>query len=138
MIFKFVFLCLGPNGELRKYLQGVADAEDVQSYVKDHRLGQAAITPSHPNWSFYAKIVRSYGKNEEAQSSSAKWMLFLRCLSLYWLLLLVEELELVVAVATWYIEALKFLSIIIMVLGFFFYRSFYFEYFVTHSFYMHF
>lgn len=66
---------LGPNGELRKYLEGVADAKDVQSYVKDHRLGQAAITPSHPSWSFYSKVVRHYAKNDEvgeAETSAAK------------------------------------------------------------------
>ncbi|KAL7133534.1 hypothetical protein ABFS83_12G147300 [Erythranthe nasuta] len=56
---------LGPDGELRKYLNGVADAEDVQSYVKDHKIGQPAITPEHADWNFYSKIVRRYGKKEE-------------------------------------------------------------------------
>ncbi|EYU38606.1 hypothetical protein MIMGU_mgv1a011796mg [Erythranthe guttata] len=65
---------LGPDGELRKYLNGVADAEDVQSYVKDHKIGQPAITPEHPDWNFYSKVVRRYGKKEEttAEGSSSK------------------------------------------------------------------
>ncbi|KAL3623376.1 hypothetical protein CASFOL_032192 [Castilleja foliolosa] len=63
---------LGPQRELRKYLDGLADAKDVPTYVKDHPIGQAAITPSHPYWSYYAKIARSFGKNEDDAESSAK------------------------------------------------------------------
>ncbi|GFP92624.1 hypothetical protein PHJA_001406600 [Phtheirospermum japonicum] len=36
---------LGPNGELRKYLDGLVDAKDVLTYVKDHPFGQTPITP---------------------------------------------------------------------------------------------
>ncbi|KAI8563161.1 hypothetical protein RHMOL_Rhmol03G0091000 [Rhododendron molle] len=49
---------LGPNGELRLYLDGLAEAADVPSYVKEHRIGQATITQSDPNWDYYSKIVR--------------------------------------------------------------------------------
>ncbi|XP_047979370.1 uncharacterized protein LOC125221290 [Salvia hispanica] len=65
---------LGPNGELRKYLDAVADAADVTAYVKDHPLGQRAITPSHPNWDFYSKVVRRHGKvvEDSVAESSAK------------------------------------------------------------------
>ncbi|KAL1541357.1 hypothetical protein AAHA92_25590 [Salvia divinorum] len=64
---------LGPDSELRKYLDGLADAEDVPAYVKDHPLGQRAITPSHPNWDFYSKVVRRHGKivkDSDAESSA--------------------------------------------------------------------
>ncbi|KAI8563158.1 hypothetical protein RHMOL_Rhmol03G0091000 [Rhododendron molle] len=47
-----------PNGELRLYLDGLAEAADVPSYVKEHRIGQATITQSDPNWDYYSKIVR--------------------------------------------------------------------------------
>jgi len=30
---------IDPNGDLCKYLKGVAEAEDVQSYVKDNAFG---------------------------------------------------------------------------------------------------
>ncbi|KAJ6311300.1 hypothetical protein OIU77_013133 [Salix suchowensis] len=43
---------LGPEGDLRVYLEGLADAEDVPSYVKDHPFGKPAITPLHPDWGF--------------------------------------------------------------------------------------
>ncbi|KAK4419316.1 hypothetical protein Salat_2344500 [Sesamum alatum] len=39
---KRVFVCLGPNGELCKFLDGLAVANDVPSYVKDH-FGHAAL-----------------------------------------------------------------------------------------------
>ncbi|XP_070035954.1 uncharacterized protein [Nicotiana tomentosiformis] len=40
---------LGPKGDLRKFLDGLADADDVPTYVKEHPFGQPAITASHPN-----------------------------------------------------------------------------------------
>ncbi|KAL3839752.1 hypothetical protein ACJIZ3_024343 [Penstemon smallii] len=61
---------LGPDGELRKYLDGLADAKDVPSYVKDHPIGQPAITPSHPNWNYYEKVVRHFDKKKEVAPSS--------------------------------------------------------------------
>ncbi|CAM8913682.1 unnamed protein product [Rhodiola kirilowii] len=48
---------LGPDSELRKYLDGVAEAESVPEYVKSHPFGLPAITPAHPNWDFYSKII---------------------------------------------------------------------------------
>ncbi|KAF7148601.1 hypothetical protein RHSIM_Rhsim03G0082500 [Rhododendron simsii] len=50
---------LGSNGELRLFLDGLAEAADVPSYVKEHRIGQATITESDPNWDYYSKIVRN-------------------------------------------------------------------------------
>ncbi|KAG8374163.1 hypothetical protein BUALT_Bualt11G0102300 [Buddleja alternifolia] len=61
---------LGPNGELRKFLEGLADAADVPSYVKDHRIGQPEITPSHPNWNYYEKIVRKFEKRKSKGAES--------------------------------------------------------------------
>ncbi|KAI3499423.1 hypothetical protein L1887_35223 [Cichorium endivia] len=51
---------LGPNGELRAFLNGLAEAKDVQSYVKDHPFGEPAITPSHSDWEYYSKIIRFF------------------------------------------------------------------------------
>ncbi|KAJ7976043.1 NLI interacting factor-like phosphatase [Quillaja saponaria] len=53
---------LGPNGEIRLYLDGLADADDVTSYVKDHPYGQPAITPAHSDWEYYAKIISHFQK----------------------------------------------------------------------------
>ncbi|KAF5823724.1 putative FCP1 domain, HAD superfamily protein [Helianthus annuus] len=53
---------LGPNSELRVFLEGLAEAKDVQSYVKAHPIGDPAITSSHPDWDYYSKIIRAFGK----------------------------------------------------------------------------
>ncbi|KAG6690235.1 hypothetical protein I3842_10G004700 [Carya illinoinensis] len=48
---------LGPKGQLRAYLDGLADAVEVPTYVKGHPFGQPAITKSHPDWEYYSKIT---------------------------------------------------------------------------------
>ncbi|KAG5556679.1 hypothetical protein RHGRI_007071 [Rhododendron griersonianum] len=51
---------LGSKGELRLFLDGLAEVANVPSYVKEHRIGQPAITESDPNWDYYSKIVRRF------------------------------------------------------------------------------
>ncbi|XP_023758084.1 uncharacterized protein LOC111906565 [Lactuca sativa] len=63
---------LGPNGELRLFLEGVAEAKDVQSYVKDHPFGEPAITPSHPDWKYYSKIIRFFEKKRSSDTDHKK------------------------------------------------------------------
>ncbi|KAL8214508.1 hypothetical protein R6Q57_003957 [Mikania cordata] len=53
---------LGPKGELRVFLEGLAEAEDVQTYVQDHPIGDPEILPSHPHWDYYCKIICSINK----------------------------------------------------------------------------
>ena len=48
------------NGELRLYLDGLASAYDVPSYVKAHPFGQPAITPMHSDWHYYSKIIVNF------------------------------------------------------------------------------
>lgn len=48
-----------PRGELCSYLEAVADARDVPSYVKDHPFGQLPITSAHPHWKFYSEVKQS-------------------------------------------------------------------------------
>ncbi|KAK1263880.1 hypothetical protein QJS04_geneDACA008377 [Acorus gramineus] len=50
---------LGPQGEMRMFLEGLADAEDVPSYVAANPFGQPAITATDPNWDFYSQIIYS-------------------------------------------------------------------------------
>ncbi|XP_021986038.1 uncharacterized protein LOC110882280 [Helianthus annuus] len=57
---------LGPSGEIRVFLEGLAEAKDVQSYVKAHPIGDPAITSSHADWDYYSKIIRSFGKKESS------------------------------------------------------------------------
>ncbi|KAF3441730.1 hypothetical protein FNV43_RR15645 [Rhamnella rubrinervis] len=46
--------CTDPKGESCSFLDGLADADDVQSY-----FGRLAITPDHPDWGYYSKILPS-------------------------------------------------------------------------------
>lgn len=48
---------LGPGGDLRVYLEGLALADDVQLYVQEHPFGQQAITNSDPSWDFYLQVI---------------------------------------------------------------------------------
>ncbi|XP_054806092.1 leashin-like [Prosopis cineraria] len=47
---------LGPGGDLRVYLEGLAMAENVQEYVASHPFGQPPITESSPHWDFYCLV----------------------------------------------------------------------------------
>ncbi|KAJ6835362.1 uncharacterized protein M6B38_331050 [Iris pallida] len=48
---------LGPGGDLRVYLEGIAACEDVQQYVEKHPFGQHAITTDDASWSFYLQVI---------------------------------------------------------------------------------
>lgn len=48
---------LSPKSELWCFLDGLAEAEDAPTYVKDHPIGQPAITNTHPHWDLYSKII---------------------------------------------------------------------------------
>ncbi|PNY05314.1 NLI interacting factor-like phosphatase [Trifolium pratense] len=48
---------LDPNGELCEYLKGVAEAEDVQSYVKNNEFGIPEITEDNSEWFFYFRVL---------------------------------------------------------------------------------
>ncbi|EXC04470.1 hypothetical protein L484_019068 [Morus notabilis] len=48
---------LGPGGDLRTYLEGLSEADNVKEYVEQNPFGQGAITKSHKQWSFYCQIV---------------------------------------------------------------------------------
>ncbi|XP_074316697.1 uncharacterized protein LOC141652937 [Silene latifolia] len=51
------------KNELGIFLEGLADAKDVPSYVKLHRIGQPAVGPTHPDWDFYSTIRGRRFKN---------------------------------------------------------------------------
>ncbi|CAO2839410.1 unnamed protein product [Amaranthus hypochondriacus] len=70
---------LDPKKELGQYLEGLANAKDVQTYVKENSFGQGALGPHSPNWNFYAKVYRvmknkdfgSTGKPKDLGESSS-------------------------------------------------------------------
>ncbi|KAG5536443.1 hypothetical protein RHGRI_024015 [Rhododendron griersonianum] len=48
---------LGPGGDLRVYLEGLALAHHVQKYVEQNPFGQRPITNKNLSWGFYCKII---------------------------------------------------------------------------------
>ncbi|KAI4326575.1 hypothetical protein MLD38_031875 [Melastoma candidum] len=55
---------LGPGGDLRLYLERLAKADDVQSFVRDNPFGQKAITESSTSWKFYERVIGQLPKGE--------------------------------------------------------------------------
>jgi hypothetical protein len=53
---------LGRQGELRLFMEGLAGAEDVPSYVKQNPFGKPAISPEHPDWNFYSEIIQKFNR----------------------------------------------------------------------------
>ncbi|KAG8388771.1 hypothetical protein BUALT_Bualt02G0159900 [Buddleja alternifolia] len=50
---------LGPRGDLRVYLEGLATTENVQEYVKQNPFGQRPITERNLSWGFYLKVIQA-------------------------------------------------------------------------------
>ncbi|XP_015161519.1 uncharacterized protein [Solanum tuberosum] len=50
---------LDSKGEMHEFLEGLVDADDIPTYVKGHQFGQPAITNTHKDWDYYAKIIRA-------------------------------------------------------------------------------
>ncbi|XP_043704177.1 uncharacterized protein LOC122654245 isoform X2 [Telopea speciosissima] len=48
---------LGPGGDLRVYLEGLAMAEEIKKYLEEHPFGQRAITSKNPSWDFYLRVI---------------------------------------------------------------------------------
>jgi hypothetical protein len=55
------------------YLQNLAAADDVESYVRKNPFGQPFITESDPNWNFYAQIA------EKRNATADKGVIPLTC-----------------------------------------------------------
>jgi len=47
------------GGALQQYLEGLANAENMQKYVKQHPFGQNAINEKSKFWSFYRGVLNS-------------------------------------------------------------------------------
>ncbi|XP_017417252.1 uncharacterized protein LOC108327996 isoform X2 [Vigna angularis] len=50
---------LAAGGDLREYLDGLANAENIQKYVEQHPFGQSAIDERSQSWNFYSKVLDS-------------------------------------------------------------------------------
>lgn len=64
------------GGDLRKYLQGLLTASNVQQYVENHQFGQSAIGTESPNWHLYRQVLQvneslqEHGTTEKLPSST--------------------------------------------------------------------
>ncbi|KAI7746456.1 hypothetical protein M8C21_022549, partial [Ambrosia artemisiifolia] len=50
---------LGPNGDLRNYLETLAASDSVQKFIEQNPFGQQPITHDNESWNFYQKIICS-------------------------------------------------------------------------------
>jgi hypothetical protein len=57
VIIKMSYERTGPGGDLRLYLEGLATADDVSRFVREHPFGQPPITQTDPNWNFYKRVL---------------------------------------------------------------------------------
>ncbi|XP_042499171.1 uncharacterized protein LOC122077322 [Macadamia integrifolia] len=60
---------LGPGGDLRVYLEGLAMAEDIKKYVEEHPFGQCAITSKNPSWNFYLRVIETKISDEQPEDN---------------------------------------------------------------------
>ncbi|KAJ8553728.1 hypothetical protein K7X08_024406 [Anisodus acutangulus] len=50
---------LGPEGDLRIYVDGLSMAENVQKYVESNPFGQRPITEKNVSWRYYCKVIEA-------------------------------------------------------------------------------
>ncbi|MCE3050081.1 hypothetical protein HAX54_046441 [Datura stramonium] len=50
---------LGPEGDLRVYLEGLSMAENVQKYIESNPFGQRPITEKNASWCYYRKVIEA-------------------------------------------------------------------------------
>ncbi|KFK36249.1 hypothetical protein AALP_AA4G097500 [Arabis alpina] len=51
---------LGSGGDLRLYLEKLAEAENVQEFIKKNPFGQEAITEASESWKFYRAAMHTH------------------------------------------------------------------------------
>ncbi|XP_014506667.1 uncharacterized protein LOC106766450 [Vigna radiata var. radiata] len=54
---------LAQGGELRAYLQGLTEVDDMRKYVKEHPFGQEAINNASINWIRHSRYILEYRKD---------------------------------------------------------------------------
>ncbi|CAI8605928.1 unnamed protein product [Vicia faba] len=50
---------LATGGDLRRYLDGLASAENMLKYVEEHLFGQERISETDESWDFYLNVINS-------------------------------------------------------------------------------
>lgn len=52
------------GGELRVYLEGLANTKDMHKYVEEHPFGQEGITERSKFWNFYCEVINSLSTDQ--------------------------------------------------------------------------
>ncbi|KAK7266580.1 hypothetical protein RIF29_19229 [Crotalaria pallida] len=60
------------GGDLREYLGGLANCENMPKYVEEHPFGQSRIDETSPSWNLYLQIIASHSACESAENVSMK------------------------------------------------------------------
>lgn len=60
---------LGPGGDLRVYLERLAMAENVQTYVSENPFGQRPIRESNPSWIYYRRVIDAVKRSQNVMPS---------------------------------------------------------------------
>lgn len=55
----FFFFLSAAGGDLRRYVEGLANAENMLMYVEQHPFGQERITEKSESWDFYLNVINS-------------------------------------------------------------------------------
>ncbi|KAJ1382324.1 HAD-like superfamily [Sesbania bispinosa] len=55
---------LGDGGDLREYLDGLANAEDMAKYVEEHPFGQEGISDTSQTWNFYVQVIATLSASQ--------------------------------------------------------------------------
>jgi len=63
----------GPGGDLRVYLEGLAMAENVKTYVSENPFGQRPIRKANPSWGYYSRVIESVQRSRKPRPSSTGW-----------------------------------------------------------------
>lgn len=58
---------LGPEGDLRIYLEKLAASENVQKFVEQNPFGQRPITHKNLSWGFYQKVIRAFSSKSQVK-----------------------------------------------------------------------
>ncbi|KAL9227309.1 hypothetical protein vseg_003012 [Gypsophila vaccaria] len=61
---------LGPDGDLRLYLERLAEVENVQKFIQEYPFGQRPITKTNLSWAFYSKIAGEHASQQQMIATS--------------------------------------------------------------------
>ena len=59
MINNVTLIHAADGGDLREYLNGLANAEDMPKYIEEHPFGQESISETSQSWNFYLQVISS-------------------------------------------------------------------------------